>query len=156
MKRLVTYTLILVGIVSLIYFDLNRGPSQVQLNSIAEYKSCLISSNKILINDVYEEMSDADMKAICIYKNDVFRKTDYYENALPNIKAEVCANQKPYNRDVLKDKNHTTYLRVYDSGLRIPPIHETDAFWRQYNADERHAYWSEKYRSTGQVFICGI
>ena len=108
MKRFITYLLILIGIVSLIYFDLNRGTSQAHLDSIAEYKSCLISSNKILINDIYQEMSDADMKAICIYKNDVFRKTNYYENALPNIKAEVCANQKPYNQDILIHKDRVT------------------------------------------------
>ena len=149
MKRFITYILILIGIVSIIYFDLNRGTSQAHLDSIAEYKSCLISSNKILINDVYQEMSDADMKAICIYKNDVFRKTDYYENALPNIKAEVCANQKPYNQDILIHKD-----RVTMSDLLNKPIHETDSFYRVYNTDQRAAYWKENYRVRGENIIC--
>jgi len=158
MEKFFKYAWVLVGIVVLTFVYSNQADKNNKkvLDSIAEYEYCLSGSNKIFINDEYKEMTDADMIAICIYKNDTLRQTDYYENALPSIKAEVCTNKKPYNRDVLKKESHATYERVYNTGLRIPAIHDTDAFWREYNADERHAYWAEKYRSTGQTFICGI
>ena len=132
----------------------NDRSVEFEANAIEGYMYCLNSRKTIEINGVDVEMTEGNMIAICRGKNDSYGKTDHYKNNHQSYKDKVCANKKPFNRDVLQSEDHATYKRSYSSGLTIPAIHDRNAFFTMYNAKQRRAYWFETYRSSGERSIC--
>ncbi|MDB4059708.1 hypothetical protein N9521_02160 [Gammaproteobacteria bacterium] len=144
----------LIGGVLYLGQDRSEYKNERDSKAIADYMSCVTGSKTIEINGLNKEMTEGNMIAICISKNELYRNTDHYKNNHQSYKDKVCANQKLFNRDVLKSEEHRTYKVTYSSGLTIPAIHDRNAFFTMYNMNQRAAYWKEKYRSSGESYIC--
>ena len=133
------------------YFDSQKNAEIKNKEYIVEYESCLVrSSNTTEINGVDVEITKANIIAICVYKNDGYRKTDHYKINKPSIQAQVCPNRKPFNQDVVLHGEVTEQL------LRLAreEIHESNYFFTMYNMNQRAAYWKENYRVGGERIIC--